>query len=95
MMICNIKPDEGGVPGLWAGSEKEFLWKSGDPLSCHLRGDITSAVYSDLEVGLAVANKADGATEYFVVANESAFFEVHSIEFTMALADGERCSDSG
>lgn len=89
MMICNIKPNEGGVPGLWAGSEKEFYWKEGDTLSCHLRGDITSAVYSDLEVGLAVVNKADGETTYYVVSQDYVFFEVHDIDFTMKLPDGE------
>ncbi|MDE6255043.1 MAG: C10 family peptidase [Muribaculaceae bacterium] len=90
MMICNIKPNEDGAPGIWAGSDREFYWTEGNKISCRLRGDITSNIGDTIEVALAVKNKADGTIKYYIIAKEfSKFFYIEGIEFNQDLPDGE------
>lgn len=90
LAFCGIKPNEGNAPGLWAGSEKEFLWKKGNMISCLLRGDVTSNILSDLDLALAVKNSDNGQVSYFVKKSmkQTTFFEIDELNFSDNIEDG-------
>lgn len=89
-MICSIKPNEGGAPGIWVGSSKHFMWTESDNISCLLRGDITSQVAANIEVALALEDKSSGTVQYFVKLKDySVFFELTDLIFNDRVDDGE------
>lgn len=90
-IFCSIKPNEGGSPGLWAGSTKDLYWTGGDNISCAIRGDVTSNILSDMDIALALENKNSGKTQYFIkkTVRQTSFFELDALTFNDNVSDGE------
>ena len=90
-VFCNIQPNKGGIPGLWAGSEKEFLWTVDNTLRCFARGDITSSISSNIEIALAIKNVESNDINYYVkeTHKNTTFFEIEELTFSDSVEDGD------
>ncbi|MDE7413785.1 MAG: C10 family peptidase [Muribaculaceae bacterium] len=89
-LVISIKPDQGGLPGLWAGSGDDFKWTHGDDISCSIEGKISMGVNADMEVSLAVENKQTNEIRYIqkqTFENQPDFY-VGVFNFSDVIPDG-------
>ena len=88
-VYCGIKPDEGGKPTLWAGSQKEFYWKGGDTLICDVWTNCLVSNQGDVEVALALEDK-NGNIQYFTKYQNSYYLiKLETLIFDDKINDGE------
>ena len=88
-VYCSIKPDEGGKPTLWAGSEKEFYWEGGDTLTCDVWNNCVVSSQGDVEVALALEDK-DGKIQYFTKYHSPYYLiRIETLVFDDKVNDGE------
>lgn len=63
-LTIGIKPNEGGLPGLWGATSDDVYWKENDYISCYFNAVIHSQLKADIEVGFGVEDKT-GKVKYF------------------------------
>ena len=64
-----IQPDKGGTNGITGMSNKDFVWKEGDIITCALHV-VSTISEEDIEVALAAKNTATNAVQYFVMTDD-------------------------
>ncbi|MDE6022504.1 MAG: C10 family peptidase [Muribaculaceae bacterium] len=89
-LVVSIMPEQGGLPGVWAGSSDDFINSGKDNISCNIDGSIILQIPADIEVALAVENKQDGNIDYLQkkVFKNSTNFSVSGFSFSDKVEDG-------
>lgn len=88
-LYCNIKPNEGGTPTMWVGSEKEFYWKGGDEIECVVKTSGLISSKKQVTVALALEDK-NGWIKYFnKFQNSDLNIYIESLILSDNVDDGE------
>lgn len=89
-LVISIMPEQGGLPGVWAGSSDDFINSGSDNISCNIEGSIILQIPTDIEVALAVENKQNGKIDYLQkrVFKNAMNFSVSGFTFSDKVEDG-------
>lgn len=89
-LVISIMPEQGGMPGLWAGSSDDFINTGADNISCNIEGLVILQIPVDIEVALAVENKQNGKIDYLhkQVFKKATNFSVSGFTFSDKVEDG-------
>lgn len=90
-LTIGIKPNEGNLPGLWAGTSDDVYWTENDYISCYFNAVIYSGLTAEIEAGLAVEEKLTGRIIYCPKTKSDPMTNIQVFGFTLddELSDGE------
>ena len=92
-LVISIMPEQGGLPGLWAGSSDDFINYGADNISCNIEGSIILQIPAVIEVALALENKQNGSIDYLQKKEfkNATNFSVSGFTFQDNVEDGSYC----
>lgn len=92
LLTIGIKPNEGGLPGLWAGTGEDVYWVENDYISCYFYGVIYSGARAIIEAGLGLENKSTGQISYFLKTKSEtpwSNLQIFGFDFDDKVDDGD------
>ena len=91
MLTIGIKPNDGGLPGVWAATGDDVYWKENDYISCYFYATIYSGLKAEIEAGLAVEEKATGNVFHYskTKSEPQTNLQVFGFDLNDEIKDGE------
>lgn len=88
-LFFNIKPNQGGQPRIWIGSEKELYWYSEDNIRCIVRSISSTYLDGTVDVAIALEDNNGKIIYYPKYHSDTLFVDFETIDFDDKVADGE------